>query len=73
MTQPMRISTARMPAILGSSSHAERGTVMAKGQVRSTKEKKKPKAEWNKKKKGGAVPVTSAVGQIHSTTGQKKV
>jgi hypothetical protein len=26
---------------------------MAKGQMRSTKEKKKPKAEWNKKKKGG--------------------
>src|SRR5215470_10271755 len=26
---------------------------MAKGQVRSNKEKKKPKAEWNKKKKGG--------------------
>jgi hypothetical protein len=26
---------------------------MAKGQQRSTKEKKKPKAEWNKKKKGG--------------------
>jgi hypothetical protein len=27
---------------------------MAKGQLRSTKEKKKPKAEWNKKKKGAA-------------------
>ena len=26
---------------------------MAKGQMRSSKEKKKPKAEWNKKKKGG--------------------
>ena len=26
---------------------------MAKGQARSNKEKKKPKAEWNKKKKGG--------------------
>ena len=26
---------------------------MAKGQMRSNKEKKKPKAEWNKKKKGG--------------------
>jgi hypothetical protein len=26
---------------------------MAKGQMRSTKEKKKPKAERNKKKKGG--------------------
>ena len=26
---------------------------MAKGQMRSNKEKKKPKADWNKKKKGG--------------------
>jgi hypothetical protein len=25
---------------------------MAKGQMRSNKEKKKPKAEWNKKQKG---------------------
>ena len=33
---------------------------MAKGQMRSTKEKKKPKAEWNKKKKGGPAPVSSA-------------
>ena len=31
---------------------------MAKGQMRSTKEKKKPKAERNKKKKGG--PATTA-------------
>ena len=29
---------------------------MAKGQMRSNKEKKKPKADWNKKKKGGATP-----------------
>jgi hypothetical protein len=29
---------------------------MAKGQARSSKEKKKPKAEWNKKKKGGVAP-----------------
>ena len=29
---------------------------MAKGQMRSSKEKKKPKAEWNKKRKGGPVP-----------------
>jgi hypothetical protein len=28
---------------------------MAKGQMRSNKEKKKPKADWNKKKKGGSV------------------
>ena len=32
---------------------------MAKGQLRSSKEKKKPKADWNKKKKkGGPVPVS---------------
>ena len=41
---------------------------MAKGQMRSTKEKKKPKAEWNKKKKGGA-PQASAVGQPQATPG----
>ena len=33
---------------------------MAKGQMRGTKEKKKPKAEWNKKKKGGPQPSSSA-------------
>jgi hypothetical protein len=33
---------------------------MAKGQMRSTKEKKKPKAEWNKKKKGGPAPSSFA-------------
>jgi hypothetical protein len=33
---------------------------MAKGQMRSTKEKKKPKAEWNKKKKGGAAATAYA-------------
>ena len=32
---------------------------MAKGQMRSSKEKKKPKAEWNKKKKGGPVPAST--------------
>jgi hypothetical protein len=33
---------------------------MAKGQMRSNKEKKKPKAEHNKKKKGGgAAPAAS--------------
>jgi hypothetical protein len=31
--------------------------VMAKGQMRANKEKKKPKADWNKdKKKGGREP-----------------
>jgi hypothetical protein len=39
---------------------------MAKGQMRSTKEKKKPKAEWNKKKKGGVV----AAGQAPAKPGQ---
>ena len=38
---------------------------MAKGQLRPTKEKKKPKAEWNKKKKGAPMP-TSGMGQIQS-------
>jgi hypothetical protein len=38
---------------------------MAKGQMRSTKEKKKPKAEWNKKKKGGA----AAAGQAQAKPG----
>jgi hypothetical protein len=36
---------------------------MAKGQMRSNKEKKKPKAEWNKKKKAGPAPSPFAVGQ----------
>jgi hypothetical protein len=36
--------------------------VMAKGQMRSNKEKKKPKADWNKKKKGGTPP-PSPLGQ----------
>jgi hypothetical protein len=35
---------------------------MAKGQMRSNKEKKKPKAEWNKKKKGGPTPSPFAAG-----------
>ena len=35
---------------------------MAKGQMRSSKEKKKPKAEWNKKKKGGPVPPSKTGG-----------
>lgn len=33
---------------------------MAKGQLRSSKEKKKPKAEWNKKKKGRPTPTAYA-------------
>ena len=43
---------------------------MAKSQLRSNKEKKKPKAEWNKKKKGGPVPSPSLVGQLQSASGQ---
>ena len=39
---------------------------MAKGQMRSTKEKKKPKAEWNKKKKGAQAP-TAYSAQYGST------
>jgi hypothetical protein len=45
---------------------------MAKGQLRSNKEKKKPKAEWNKKKKGGPVPQSSTVGQLQAAVGSKK-
>jgi hypothetical protein len=35
---------------------------MAKGQMRSNKEKKKPKADWNKKQKG-VTPAGSAPGK----------
>jgi hypothetical protein len=38
---------------------------MAKGQMRSNKEKKKPKADWNKKK-GAANPSPFASGQAQS-------
>ena len=48
---------------------------MAKGQMRSTKEKKKPKAEWNKKKKGGPAPSPHAAQQAqapgHNPFGKK--
>ena len=47
------------------------GHVMAKGQLRSNKEKKKPKAEWNKKKKGGPAPQSSTVGQLQSAATKK--
>jgi hypothetical protein len=42
--------------------------LMAKGQMRANKEKKKPKAEWNKNKKGGREPpryAQAAQPQIH--------
>jgi hypothetical protein len=43
---------------------------MAKGQMRSNKEKKKPKAEHNKKKKGGAAPpATSPFAQAQAKPG----
>jgi hypothetical protein len=42
--------------------------IMAKGQMRSTKEKKKPKAEWTKKKKGGPAPSPFALGQSQAKT-----
>jgi hypothetical protein len=48
---------------------------MAKGQMRSTKEKKKPKADRNKKRKGGPVPsaTTSSQPQIGlGNSGAKK-
>ena len=43
---------------------------MAKGQMRSNKEKKKPKAEWNKKKKGGPVPSSFSTTQSPIKLGQ---
>jgi hypothetical protein len=43
---------------------------MAKGQMRSNKEKKKPKAERNKKKKGGPTPPSFSAGQSPIKLGQ---
>jgi hypothetical protein len=43
---------------------------MAKGQMRSNKEKKKPKAEHNKKKKGGPALSPFAVTQGQAQPGQ---
>src|SRR5918999_851601 len=43
--------------------------IMAKGQMRGTKEKKKPKAEWNKKRKGGPVPTPFSAGPTLSAQG----
>jgi len=42
---------------------------MAKGQMRSNKEKKKPKAEHNKKKKGGPAPSPFAAVQGQAKPG----
>ena len=48
---------------------------MAKGQMRSNKEKKKPKAAWNQKKKGKqdapASPFAPGPGQPGATPGKK--
>lgn len=48
---------------------------MAKGQMRRPKEKKKPKAEWNKKKKGApeASPLSrdSAYKSAYALSGKK--
>src|SRR5215510_3636292 len=43
---------------------------MAKGQMRSNKEKKKPKAEWNKKKKGGPTLSPFALAREPAQPGQ---
>jgi hypothetical protein len=44
---------------------------MAKGQMKSNKEKKKPKAEWNKKKKGGPAPVSQGAAKPQNLFGKK--
>jgi hypothetical protein len=49
---------------------------MAKSQMRGNKEKKKPKADWNKKKKGVTVPSSTMTGstaaaRIGQGTGKK--
>jgi hypothetical protein len=43
--------------------------IMAKGQMRSNKEKKKPKADHNKKKKGGPPPSPFAAAQGQAKPG----
>jgi hypothetical protein len=43
---------------------------MAKGQMRGNKEKKKPKAEWNKKAKGGVTPSSFGSGASSGKPGQ---
>jgi len=40
---------------------------MAKGQMRSNKEKKKPKADHTKKRKGGPAPAPSPFARIGET------
>ncbi len=45
---------------------------MAKGQMRSSKEKRKPKADKNKKKKGVAVPPSAGQGKPALHIGEKR-
>jgi hypothetical protein len=49
----------------------QREDIMAKGQMRSNKEKKKPKQDKNKKK-GGAAPSPFASGQNPSQPGHNR-
>jgi hypothetical protein len=49
-----------------------RRQVMAKGQMRSNKEKKKPKADKNLKK-GGATPSPFSSGKIQMQAGQNQI
>jgi hypothetical protein len=51
---------------------AQRRHAMAKGQMRSNKEKKKPKAEKNIKK-GGATPSPFSSGKMQMQVGQNPV
>jgi hypothetical protein len=53
--------------------HHQQEDAMAKGQMRSNKEKKKPKAEHNKKQKGAAPsPFAAVQGQPGSNPYGKK-
>jgi hypothetical protein len=66
------ITNARAFAIVGArhiSQPGARRIVMAKGQMRSNKEKKKPKADKNLKK-GGATPSPFSSGKMQMQPGQ---
>src|SRR6516162_5170969 len=62
-------ASIRPPPAYARASHHGRNN-MAKGQMRSTKEKKKPKAEWNKKKKGGPTLSPFALAREPAQPGQ---
>jgi hypothetical protein len=51
---------------------APRRKIMAKGQMRSNKEKKKPKADKNIKK-GGATPSPFSSGKLQMQVGQNQI